>query len=121
MLNPAWSHRKDSPTQMMLKASLIYRVSSRTARTVSQRNHVLQNVKRKSSKMKQKTKTKINKQKNKEKAHEIPIDTMAHFYKSHKMYNISDHNTYAKHLREKEKRKKMPRQIIMRQATCKCH
>lgn len=36
----------------------------------------------------------------------MPIDTMAHFYKSHKMYNISDHNTKAKHFREKEKRKK---------------
>lgn len=77
-----------------------------TARTVSQKNPVLQNVKRKSSKMKQKTKTK--KKKNKEKAHEIPIDTMAHLYKSHKMYNIRDHNTYAKHLREREKRTKCP-------------
>ena len=99
ILNRTWSHPKDIPTQKMLKASLIYRVSSRTARTVSQRNPV----KRKSSKMKQKTKTK-----NKEKAHEIPIDTMAHLYKSHKMYNIRDHHTYAKHLREREKRTKCP-------------
>ena len=43
-----------------------------------------------------------------EKAREIPIDTMAQLYKSHKMYNIRDHNTYAKHLREREKRTKCP-------------
>ena len=115
ILNPAWSHPKDIPTQKMLKASLIYRVSSRTARTVSQRNPVLQNVKRKSSKMKQKTKKKYM-----EKAREIPIDTMAQLYKSHKMYNIRDHNTYAKHLREREKRTKCPDKSLLDKQPAKC-